>query len=169
MESSELEFEIIEDTSPTSATIVKHDLPTKDVSFLRGIVDMGSNGIRFSVTDLTPPFSRILPTIHVYRVDISLYSGIITGQFVKITENKEIDTKWRLRKYPEGHYARVKFILRPIASDQDGAMLLRSPKCSNRISIPYGIFTFITPLSFTPNDSHTLYTPWSVFQDGSER
>jgi retrograde regulation protein 2 len=75
MESSELEFEIIEDTSPTSATIVKHDLPTKDVSFLRGIVDMGSNGIRFSVTDLTPPFSRILPTIHVYRVDISLYDA----------------------------------------------------------------------------------------------
>jgi len=25
------------------------------------------------VTDLSPPFSRILPTVHVYRVDISLY------------------------------------------------------------------------------------------------
>lgn len=34
-----------------------------------------SNGIRFSVTDLSPPYSRILPTVHVYRVDISLYDA----------------------------------------------------------------------------------------------
>ncbi|KAL8391811.1 hypothetical protein RB595_002133 [Gaeumannomyces hyphopodioides] len=40
---------------------------------LRGIVDMGSNGIRFSVTDLSAPLSRLLPTVHVYRLDISLY------------------------------------------------------------------------------------------------
>lgn len=32
-----------------------------------------SNGIRFSVTDLSPPLSRILPTVYVYRVDLSLY------------------------------------------------------------------------------------------------
>jgi len=34
-----------------------------------------SNGIRFSVTDLSKPRSRILPTVHVYRVDISLYDA----------------------------------------------------------------------------------------------
>ncbi|KAB5542752.1 Ppx/GppA phosphatase family-domain-containing protein [Coniochaeta sp. 2T2.1] len=36
---------------------------------------MGSNGIRFSVTDLSPSRARILPTVHVYRVDISLYDA----------------------------------------------------------------------------------------------
>ncbi|KAL2807977.1 Ppx/GppA phosphatase family-domain-containing protein [Aspergillus granulosus] len=32
-----------------------------------------SNGIRFSVSDLSPPLSRILPTIHAYRLGVSLY------------------------------------------------------------------------------------------------
>ncbi|KAF2432022.1 Ppx-GppA-domain-containing protein [Tothia fuscella] len=43
--------------------------------YLRGIVDMGSNGIRFSVTNLAPPTSRILPTLVSYRLDLSLYSA----------------------------------------------------------------------------------------------
>ncbi|CAG9936399.1 unnamed protein product [Clonostachys rosea f. rosea IK726] len=63
---------------------------TTDQSYLRGIVDMGSNGIRFSVTDLSPPFSRILPTIHVYRVDISLYDSQYdeeTGEQIPIPQN----------------------------------------------------------------------------------
>jgi retrograde regulation protein 2 len=34
---------------------------------------ISSNGIRFSVTDLSQPLARVLPTIHVYRLDISLY------------------------------------------------------------------------------------------------
>ncbi|KFY28122.1 hypothetical protein V491_00627 [Pseudogymnoascus sp. VKM F-3775] len=42
---------------------------------LRGIVDMGSNGIRFSITNLAPPTSRILPTLVSYRLDVSLYSA----------------------------------------------------------------------------------------------
>ncbi|KAH8595849.1 Ppx/GppA phosphatase family-domain-containing protein [Bisporella sp. PMI_857] len=42
---------------------------------LRAIVDMGSNGIRFSVTDLKPPTSRILPTLISYRLDVSLYDA----------------------------------------------------------------------------------------------
>ncbi|EGX54355.1 hypothetical protein AOL_s00004g4 [Orbilia oligospora ATCC 24927] len=42
---------------------------------LIGIVDMGSNGIRFSVTDLSAPRARILPTVLVYRSGISLYSS----------------------------------------------------------------------------------------------
>jgi retrograde regulation protein 2 len=42
---------------------------------LRGLVDMGSNGIRFSVSDLSPPTARVLPTLHVYRVDISLFDA----------------------------------------------------------------------------------------------
>ncbi|OCK73073.1 Ppx-GppA-domain-containing protein [Lepidopterella palustris CBS 459.81] len=43
--------------------------------FLRGVVDMGSNGIRFSVSDLSPSTARILPTLHVYRFDVSLYEA----------------------------------------------------------------------------------------------
>ncbi|KAF3158429.1 hypothetical protein TWF106_002606 [Orbilia oligospora] len=42
---------------------------------LIGIVDMGSNGIRFSITDLSAPRARILPTVLVYRSGISLYSS----------------------------------------------------------------------------------------------
>lgn len=55
-----------------------------DKRYLRGIVDMGSNGIRLSVSDLSPPTARILPTVYVYRVDISLYNE----QFDKETGGK---------------------------------------------------------------------------------
>ncbi|KAH6645850.1 Ppx/GppA phosphatase family-domain-containing protein [Truncatella angustata] len=51
---------------------------------------MGSNGIRFSVTDMSPPFSRILPAVHMYRVDISLYDvqfDPATGAKVSIPQN----------------------------------------------------------------------------------
>jgi retrograde regulation protein 2 len=34
-----------------------------------------SNGIRFSISDLTPPTTRILPTLHVHRLDISLFDA----------------------------------------------------------------------------------------------
>ncbi|KAK9250328.1 Ppx/GppA phosphatase family-domain-containing protein [Lipomyces tetrasporus] len=40
---------------------------------LVGIVDMGSNGIRFSISDLSSPLARILPTVLVYRSGLSLY------------------------------------------------------------------------------------------------
>ncbi|RVD88980.1 uncharacterized protein DFL_000004 [Arthrobotrys flagrans] len=42
---------------------------------LVGIVDMGSNGIRFSITDLSASRARILPTVLVYRSPISLYNA----------------------------------------------------------------------------------------------
>ena len=38
-----------------------------------GLVDMGSNGIRFSITDLSPEIQRILPTVYLDRAAISLY------------------------------------------------------------------------------------------------
>jgi retrograde regulation protein 2 len=34
-----------------------------------------SNGIRFSISDLTPRTARILPTLHVHRLNISLYDA----------------------------------------------------------------------------------------------
>ncbi|KAF2770454.1 Ppx-GppA-domain-containing protein [Teratosphaeria nubilosa] len=46
-----------------------------DPSYLQGIVDMGSNGIRFSISSLQPPTERIMPTLYQHRVGISLYDA----------------------------------------------------------------------------------------------
>ncbi|OAX84758.1 hypothetical protein ACJ72_00868 [Emergomyces africanus] len=44
-------------------------------SYYHGVVDMGSNGIRFSISDLTPPTARIIPTLFQDRAGISLYDA----------------------------------------------------------------------------------------------
>ncbi|EEH05817.1 retrograde regulation protein [Histoplasma capsulatum G186AR] len=44
-------------------------------NYYHGVVDMGSNGIRFSISDLTPPTARILPTLFQDRASISLYDA----------------------------------------------------------------------------------------------
>lgn len=50
--------------------------PTKQTDpNLYGIVDMGSNGIRFSITDLSVSTARILPTLYQYRLGVSLYEA----------------------------------------------------------------------------------------------
>ncbi|KAL6901610.1 Ppx/GppA phosphatase family domain-containing protein [Trichoderma evansii] len=57
---------------------------------LVGIVDMGSNGIRFSITDLSTPMARILPTVLTYRSGISLYDSQFdpeTGEQVPIPDD----------------------------------------------------------------------------------
>lgn len=52
-----------------------------------GLVDMGSNGIRFSITDLTPATQRILPTVYLDRAAISLYDAqYANGKAVPIPE-----------------------------------------------------------------------------------
>jgi len=43
--------------------------------FVDFLIFASSNGIRFSVSDLSPPTSRILPTVHVHRLGISLYES----------------------------------------------------------------------------------------------
>ncbi|OJD25363.1 hypothetical protein ACJ73_03265 [Blastomyces percursus] len=43
--------------------------------YYHGVVDMGSNGIRFSISDLTPPTARIMPTLFQDRAGISLYDA----------------------------------------------------------------------------------------------
>ncbi|KAK5114476.1 hypothetical protein LTR62_002411 [Meristemomyces frigidus] len=43
--------------------------------FLQAVVDMGSNGIRFSISSLQPPTARIMPTLYQYREAISLYDA----------------------------------------------------------------------------------------------
>lgn len=41
----------------------------------QALVDIGSNGIRFSISDLSPPTARITPTIYQDRSGISLYDA----------------------------------------------------------------------------------------------
>ncbi|KAG0650759.1 Retrograde regulation 2 [Hyphodiscus hymeniophilus] len=43
---------------------------------LYALVDMGSNGIRFSISDLSPPRSRLLHCIYRERAGISLYDAL---------------------------------------------------------------------------------------------
>lgn len=50
-------------------------------SSLYALCDMGSNGIRFSITDLSPNTARSLPTVYQDREGISLYDAqYITGE-----------------------------------------------------------------------------------------
>lgn len=64
-------------------------LPTteKDPQHLRAIVDMGSNGIRFSISSLQPPTARIMPTLYQNRAGISLYDA----QYNSSGERQPID------------------------------------------------------------------------------
>ncbi|KAF3007519.1 hypothetical protein E8E13_005957 [Curvularia kusanoi] len=56
--------------------------------FYHGLVDMGSNGIRFSITDLSPATQRILPTVYLDRAAISLYDAQYEdGRAVPIPEH----------------------------------------------------------------------------------
>lgn len=41
----------------------------------QALVDIGSNGIRFSISDLSPPTARITPTLYQSRCAISLYDA----------------------------------------------------------------------------------------------
>lgn len=58
-----------------------------DPHHLRAIVDMGSNGIRFSISTLQPPTTRIMPTLYQHRVGISLYDA----QYSASNERQPID------------------------------------------------------------------------------
>ncbi|KAF2232987.1 Ppx-GppA-domain-containing protein [Viridothelium virens] len=52
------------------------DTAVKDFDTKRAaLVDMGSNGIRLSITDISGPFARLLPTLYTHRVPISLYAA----------------------------------------------------------------------------------------------
>ncbi|KAK3052798.1 retrograde regulation protein 2 [Extremus antarcticus] len=54
---------------------------------LQAIVDMGSNGIRFSISSLQPPTARIMPTLYQHRAGISLYDA----QYSASGERQPID------------------------------------------------------------------------------
>ncbi|RSM06891.1 hypothetical protein CEP52_005484 [Fusarium oligoseptatum] len=57
---------------------------------LIGVVDMGSNGIRLSISDPSSPLARMLPTVCVYRSSISLYDSQYddeTGEKIPIPDS----------------------------------------------------------------------------------
>ncbi|KAJ5818960.1 Ppx/GppA phosphatase [Penicillium riverlandense] len=57
---------------------------------LHAVVDLGSNGIRCSISDLSSPTTRVLPTAHFHRINISLYEAQIdseTGQRIPIPQS----------------------------------------------------------------------------------
>lgn len=58
-----------------------------EAQHLRAIVDMGSNGIRFSISSLQPPTARIMPTVYQHRAGISLYDA----QYSASGERQSID------------------------------------------------------------------------------
>ncbi|RDA84791.1 hypothetical protein CP532_6524 [Ophiocordyceps camponoti-leonardi (nom. inval.)] len=45
-------------------------------SYRYAVVDIGSNGIRFSVTDLAPPTARLLPPLYADRAAISIFDAL---------------------------------------------------------------------------------------------
>ena len=46
----------------------------------KGELTASSNGIRLSISDLSPPTARILPTIYHHRYNLSLYDAQYKGQ-----------------------------------------------------------------------------------------
>ncbi|EFX05562.1 retrograde regulation protein 2 [Grosmannia clavigera kw1407] len=69
---------------PTAVDIVTLDnfedkLPKwspDDISYLHALVDMGSNGIRFTISDLAPPYTRLLRCVYRERAGISLFDAL---------------------------------------------------------------------------------------------
>jgi len=51
--------------------------------------------------------------------NFSLYNGQIDGTFIKLIKDEEIIALWRLREYPAGHYAEIRFILRDQSDSTD--------------------------------------------------
>lgn len=70
-------------------SIMSAEMPQLQPQHLRALVDMGSNGIRFSISNLQPPTQRIMPTIYQHRVGISLYDA----QYSPQEERVPIDEK----------------------------------------------------------------------------
>ncbi|KIV81809.1 hypothetical protein PV11_03963 [Exophiala sideris] len=76
-------------------------LRTPAPSNLYGLVDMGSNGIRFSITDLSPSTARSLPTVYQEREGISLfdaqYSTGVKGPIPQETIDDVVSSLMRFR------------------------------------------------------------------------
>ncbi|KIV77399.1 hypothetical protein PV11_09196 [Exophiala sideris] len=65
----------VEPARLTGTYVHSDERVTSENGHLVGLVDMGSNGIRFSISNLSPPTTRILPTLYQDRAGISLYDA----------------------------------------------------------------------------------------------
>ncbi|CAJ0587526.1 unnamed protein product, partial [Mesorhabditis spiculigera] len=61
------------------------------------------------------------PTKWDFKVDgeFACFGGSVTGSFLSIIPNETIGMKWRLKSFPEGHYAIVKFNLKDLADSTE--------------------------------------------------
>ncbi|KAL8812561.1 MAG: hypothetical protein Q9223_000971 [Gallowayella weberi] len=66
----------------------------------QALVDMGSNGIRFSISDLSPSSARVMPTIYQDRSAISLYDAQYeAGKKVPISQSIIDDVRAALLRF----------------------------------------------------------------------
>ncbi|KAI6247242.1 Retrograde regulation protein 2 [Erysiphe necator] len=92
-------------------------LQCENTDELYGLVDMGSNGIRFSITDLRPPSARLFIPVFHERAPISLYDALHASEsdekqfyFSKNTIKNVSETLGRFKKIgiaygvPEVHF-----------------------------------------------------------------
>ncbi|KAH8676543.1 putative retrograde regulation protein 2 [Tricladium varicosporioides] len=84
--------------------------PSDTINALYGLVDMGSNGIRFSISDLSPPRSRLLQCVYRERAGISLYDALHESapdskpfHFSKKTILKVAETLARFKSICDGY------------------------------------------------------------------
>ncbi|KAG9233578.1 putative retrograde regulation protein 2 [Amylocarpus encephaloides] len=77
---------------------------------LYALVDMGSNGIRFSISDLSPPRSRLLNCVYRERAGISLFDALHESRsdaqefhFSEITIQRVAQTLQRFRTICDGY------------------------------------------------------------------
>ncbi|KAI5853569.1 Ppx/GppA phosphatase family-domain-containing protein [Tricharina praecox] len=59
-----------------NGSVPRYPNPNPD---LHGLVDIGSNGIRFSISNLASPTTRVMPTVFQDRAPISLYDAQYVG------------------------------------------------------------------------------------------
>ncbi|KLU84026.1 retrograde regulation protein 2, partial [Magnaporthiopsis poae ATCC 64411] len=84
------------ESSPAAADIITlENLPLKlakwdpaATSHLYSLVDMGSNGIRFSISDLAPSRARLLPCLYQERAPISLLDALLEHDPTKAQDDK---------------------------------------------------------------------------------
>ncbi|KAI5305643.1 Proteasome subunit beta type-5 [Ascosphaera pollenicola] len=76
--------------------------PSSD--YLAAVVDMGSNGIRFTITDLSPSHARLLPVVYSDRAGVSLYDA----QFSSRTSSERQPISLEIQDTVIRHFLRFK-------------------------------------------------------------
>jgi len=51
--------------------------------------------------------------------NFSMFGGMVTGTFLKLVTGREMEMHWRLKTYPEGHFARITFTFKDAGDSTD--------------------------------------------------